>query len=181
FQNWGPTAGASVYHPHYQSIAIPVVPLHIKISINGSDRFYKEHKKCVYCVMIEHEIKNKRRIIYENEEAVVFTPFFSESPFEVRVLPKKHFSYFEDTPEKALKGTAAALQYALKKVTKNLNDPDYNFFIHTAPIKNKEKHTHYHWYIEIRPKFFNIAGFELGTNLEINEVDPDKAAKILRK
>jgi len=26
FHNWGPSAGASIYHPHYQMIALPIIP-----------------------------------------------------------------------------------------------------------------------------------------------------------
>jgi UDPglucose--hexose-1-phosphate uridylyltransferase len=74
-----------------------------------------------------------------------------------------------------------ALQKSLRKFEKNLNDPDYNFFIHTAPIKDKEKYDHYHWHVEVSPKFTIAAGFELGTGVEINVVDPDVAAKLLRK
>ena len=60
-----------------------------------------------------------------------------------------------------------------------LNDPDYNFFIHTAPVLDKDKYRHYHWHIEILPKINIWAGFELGTGIDITSVDPDKAAKVL--
>jgi len=72
------------------------------------------------------------------------------------------------------------LQAALKKVERRLKDPDYNFFIHTSPVKNKKKYGHYHWHIEILPKISISAGFELGTGIEITAVDPDEAAKILK-
>lgn len=130
--------------------------------------------------MIEHEKEIKKRIIYENKEAMVFTPFVSREPFELRVFPKKHFSYFEDTPESAMKLIVSALQGALKIIDKKLHNPDYNFFIHTAPILNKDKHSHYHWHIEVQPKISISAGFELGTGIEITVVDPDEAAKILK-
>src|SRR3989338_5798441 len=36
FANWGPSAGASLYHPHYQLLALPIVPPDIQHSLNGS-------------------------------------------------------------------------------------------------------------------------------------------------
>ncbi len=65
-------------------------------------------------------------------------------------------------------------------IEKYLRDPDLNFFIHTAPVKNENLYGHYHWHIEIIPKFSIPAGFELGTGVDINIVDPDQAAAILR-
>jgi len=181
FHNWGPKAGASVYHPHYQIAAIPVVPPDIQHSLNGSASYFKQNKKCVHCVMLKYEIKNKKRILYENKGAVAFALFVSKEPFEIRIFPKKHLPYFENTLDVDLDYIVDALRASLKKLKKNLKDPDYNFFIHTAPIKNKERYKMYHWHIELVPKISINAGFELGTGVEINGIDPDQAAAILRK
>jgi len=180
FHNWGLKAGASVYHPHYQIITIPVVPPDVSHSLNGSLNYFRKNKKCVHCVMIDHERKNKKRIVYENKEAIVFAPFVAREPFELRVFPKRHLPYFEDTPEPIMKMVVDALQKALKKIETKLFDPDYNFFFHTTPVLGKKKYDHYHWHIEIQPKISISAGFELGTGIEITVVDPDEAAKILR-
>lgn len=181
FHNWGLKAGASVYHPHYQIISIPVVPPDVEHSVSGSLNFFKKYKKCVHCLMVKNEIKSKKRILYENGRAVAFAPFVSKEPFEIRIFPKKHLSYFENTPNSDLEGAVEALRQVLKKFNKNLKNPDYNFFIHTAPLKNKEKYGHYHWHIEVRPKITIRGGFELGTGMDFNVVDPDAAAKILKK
>jgi UDPglucose--hexose-1-phosphate uridylyltransferase len=180
FHNWGPAAGASVYHPHYQLIAIPVVPPDVNHSLEGSARFFKEHKKCVHCLMIDWEQKEKKRVIFENDGAIAFAPFVSRSPFEVRVFPKKHMPYFENTYDHDIASVVEALQAVLSKFKKNLRDPDYNFFVHTAPLRDKEKYRHYHWHIEAFPKVAIRAGFEYGTGVEINVIDPDAAAEILR-
>ncbi|MEK7496180.1 MAG: HIT domain-containing protein [Patescibacteria group bacterium] len=180
FHNWGPKAGASIYHPHYQIISIPVIPPDLEHSLDGSADYFRKSKKCVHCVMIEWEKKIKKRIVYENKSAVVFAPFVSREPFELRVFPKKHLPYFEDTKKEDLELVVEALQKALIIIKNKLNDPDYNFFIHTAPILNKKNYKHYHWHIEIQPKISISAGFELGTGIEITVVDPDEAAKILR-
>lgn len=180
FHNWGPKAGASIFHPHYQIISLPIIPPDVGRSLRGSAEYAKKHKTCVHCEMIRYELKKKKRIVYENKEAVVFAPFVAKEPFELRIFPKKQFSYFEKTPDNVMKYVIDALQKALLKLEKKLSDPDYNFFIHTAPLDNNGKYKHYHWHIEILPKFSTSAGVELGTGIEITVVDPEVAAKILR-
>ena len=181
FQNYGPAVGGTVYHPHYQLIAIPVVPPDVMHSLDGSRRYFRANGACAHCAMIEWERKEKKRLILETEHAVAFAPFVSRNAFEVRVFPKQHRPYFENTSDVELADIAHALQEVLRRVKKNLGDPDYNFFVHTAPMEHKERHAHYHWHIEIYP-FWNIrAGFEMETGLTINPVDPDLAAKTLRR
>lgn len=179
--NWGPRAGASVYHPHYQMIATSIIPPDVMHSLRGSEQYFKKYKKCVHCAMIDFEKKEKKRIVFENGGFVAFAPWFSKNAFEVRIFPKKHSPYFENTLDVDIDQAVDALRSVLKKLKKNLKDPDYNFFIHTATIKEKERYKIYHWHIEVIPKTNINAGFELGTGIEINEMDPDMAAKLLRK
>lgn len=177
--NWGPGAGASIFHPHYQVIALPVVPPDVQHSLNGSKKYWDKNKKCVHCVMLAYEMKEGKRIVYENEGAVALAPFVSRSPFEVRIFPKKHLPFFENTLDEDISYAVEALQQVLKKFEKKLKDPDYNFFIHTAPLRDKKSYEHYHWHIEAYPKVSIKAAFEAGTGVEINDVDPDLAAKLL--
>lgn len=180
FHNWGASAGASIYHPHYQILALPIIPPDVFRSLKGSGSYFEKNGTCVHCAMVAFERKGKKRAIYENKEAIVFAPFASREPFELRVFPKKHLPYFEDTDERTMHCMVDALQRALLLLEVQLHDPDYNFFIHTAPLRDKEKYGHYHWHIEIEPKTSIAAGFELGTGVEVNIVDPDDAAAMLR-
>ena len=180
FQNWGPRAGASIYHPHYQIIAIPVVPPEVEHSFIGSRQYYRRHNVCVHCAIIAYELKERKRIVAENKFAVAIAPFASRAAFEMRVFPKAHLPFFEDSVDHHTGGVVAVFQEALLKLKRALNDPDYNFFIHTAPLRSRERYRHYHWHIEVLPKVNIFAGFEFGTGLEINQVDPDKAARLLR-
>lgn len=180
FHNWGITAGASIYHPHYQMISIPVIPPDVSHSLRGSERYHAENGLCVHCVILEKELKEKKRVIFENDNAVAFLPFVSREPFEIRVFPKKHGPYFEDCGEGCLEDVAEALRKSLEMLERSLGSVDYNFFIHTAPVKDKEKFSYYHWHIEVQPKISVLGGFELGTGIEITVVDPDDAAAFLR-
>jgi len=181
FHNWGPKAGASVYHPHYQMIGIPVIPTSVSRSFEGSKIYKKKHGRCAHCDQIKWEKSEKKRMVGENEYAIAFTPYFSRNPFEIIVIPKAHRPFFENTLDAELQGVADLLRDVLKLLGKKLHDPDYNFFIHTSPIFEKKKFTHYHWHIEVYPKLSIRAGFEISTGIEINVADPDLVAKTLRK
>ena len=180
FQNFGPNAGASISHPHYQIIALPVVPNSVSRSISYSKKYYQKHHKCIHCDIIKQELKEKSRIIYNKNGIVAFVPFAAKEPYQVNVFPKNHQPYFEDSTPNTLSGLAVALKNILKSIYKNLKDPDYNFYIHTAPVLGKINFHHYHWHLEIVPKSNVSAGFEMGTGVEINPVFPEDAAKLLK-
>jgi len=181
FHNWGPTAGASVFHPHYQLIGLPIIPPEVIISLQGSKKFYQQHKEYAYSSVISFEKKYKKRIIAENDGAIAFTRFASKEPFDVRIFPKKHFPFFEETDNQILKSVSEALQISLSKMKKNLKDPDYNFFLHSAPLTNQSQYSHYHWHIDVIPKISISAGMEVGSGIEITVIDPDYSAKILNQ
>jgi len=180
FHNHGKEAGASLSHPHSQLIAIPIIDPDIKRSLNGSKRYWQKEGKCPHCTMIRWDIKDKRRIVFENEDFVVLCPFASRVAFEVRIYPKRHEAYFEKINDREKDNLASALQKALSSLYKGLEDPPYNFFLHTAPC-DEEDHSHYHWHFEIIPKTDMPAGFELATGIEIATIEPEKAAEHLRK
>lgn len=180
FHNWGPRTGASIYHPHYQILGIPVVPPDVRYSLEGSLRYFKEYKKCVHCAQIAWEKRQKKRLIFEDKYSVAFAPFVSKEPFEMRVFIKKHAPFFEEAGDEELKSATNVLQGALKRLERVVKNVNYNFFIHTAPVKNKNTYKYYHWHVEVVPRLNISAGFELGTNIEVNSFDPDEAASLLR-
>ncbi len=180
FHNHGREAGATIAHPHSQIIAIPVIDPDLKDSMQGAAEFFKENGKCVYCTMIEWDKKDGRRIVYENEKFVALCPFAPQGNFEVRIYPKKHNPYFEKITEEEKDFFSDALRMALFKIYKGLNDPAYNFYIHTAPC-DEENYDHYHWHLVILPRTSVWAGFELGADMEISTIEPEKAAEFLKK
>ncbi|PIQ74615.1 MAG: galactose-1-phosphate uridylyltransferase [Candidatus Portnoybacteria bacterium CG_4_8_14_3_um_filter_44_10] len=179
FHNYGREAGASIYHPHSQIIAIPIIDPDLQRSLNGSRQFFEMQGRCVHCAIIEWDREDKRRIVFENEHFVVLCPFASKVAFEVRIYPKEHRSYFERIKNGEQESLAEALKVALGKIYKALNDPPFNFFIHTSPCDGKD-YAHYHWHLVIFPKTSVWAGFELGAGIEISTIEPEKAAEYLR-
>lgn len=164
FNNVGDVAGASIRHPHSQLVVVPrqitLDALHLEPVINP---------------------------VTENEHFTVFCPDFSQWPFEVWIAPKKKDMDFGDTSDEQIKSLAWVLQDTLKRLIKHLtgeshmhpgvpvvrfkDGPAYNYYIHWG----KE------WYIRIIPRLIHRAGFELGTGLSVNTVDPVDAATALKQ
>jgi UDPglucose--hexose-1-phosphate uridylyltransferase len=71
------------------------------------------------------------------------------------------------------------LKETITRINRTLNNPPYNFVIHTAPC-NDPFLLYYHWHIEVMPKLTKIAGFEWGSGFYINPTPPEDAARYLR-
>jgi len=180
FHNHGVEAGASIHHPHSQIVTTPLIDVDLRRALANSEKYFKDHRRCVYCQMDKWEKKFKKRIVFENKDFFVLCPFASKAAFQVIISPKKHSAYFEKITDKEKWQLSEAFQAALSKLYKALNDPAYNFYLHTAPCDG-QKHDYYHWHWTILPKTSIWAGFEVGTRMEISTIKPEKAAAYLRK
>ncbi len=181
FHNFGPDSGASVGHPHSQIMSLPILPPDVARSIKGSHNFFKENGKNIYDLVVGWEMESGTRIVHENEKFVAFCPFVSKNPYEVRIFMKSAQPHFEELPEDFDKGLAEILLVSLKKIKSALNNPSFNLFIHTAPVESSHTHDYYSWHVEILPRFSKFGGIELATGVDLNAIDPDEAAKLLRE
>jgi UDPglucose--hexose-1-phosphate uridylyltransferase len=180
FHNHGKEAGASIAHPHSQLMAIPVIAPYIELELKGAEKYFKSNKHCAFCTVVEYESEQRKRVVYENDDFIALCPFASRAAFEVWVMPKKHSPYFERITDDQKLKFAEVLQKSLNAIYKALNDPPYNFYIHTSPCDGKD-YTHFHWHVEILPHTSTWAGFELETGVEISMIQPEVAAEYLRK
>jgi UDPglucose--hexose-1-phosphate uridylyltransferase len=178
FKNHGRDAGASLDHPHSQLIALPIIPKRVQEEIAGAKQYYDYKERCVFCDIINQETDDQKRIVAENESFISFFPFASRFPFEVWIIPKEHEAYFSDIQKNGVINLARILKKTLRKIKYTLNDPPYNYLIHTTPYGAGDT-PHYHWHIEIIPKLTKVAGFEWGTGFYINPTPPEEAAKFL--
>ena len=190
FKNYGKTAGASLAHPHSQLIATPITPRYVKLELNNSREYFMEKERCIFCDIIRQELGSGERMVYENEYFVVFAPFASRFPYEVWLLPRRHEYGFQVMPDEERSLLAQCLRDILTRLKKTLNDPPYNYVLHTAPnpIPRPGKPAYwgtiqfdFHWHIEIIPRLTKMAGFEWGSGLYINPTSPEEAAKYLRE
>ncbi len=179
FKNWGKEAGASLAHSHMQIIATPIIPKRVHEEMNGAKAHYDLKERCIFCDIISQELKDKRRIVYQNKHFIALSPFAARFPFETWVLPLKHVSAFETTKREWLPSMIDAMKTVLLKLDKALFNPPFNFIMHTSPC-NGGNIPYYHWHIEIMPKLTKVAGFEWGSGFYINPTSPEDAAEEMR-
>jgi UDPglucose--hexose-1-phosphate uridylyltransferase len=189
FKNYGERAGSSpITHAHSQLIAISVTPKNLKEELVGAKEFYNYKERCVFCDIIKQELSTEKRVICSNSDFLAFAPFASRFTHEVWILPKKHSVDFENIGEGESQSLALLLKEVLLRLKILLNDPPYNYILHSGPNRTrwrkgawKTLDSDYHWHIEIMPRYTRIDGFEWGTGLYINATTPEEAAASLRK
>jgi UDPglucose--hexose-1-phosphate uridylyltransferase len=158
FNNQGFGAGASLGHPHTQLVVVPR-----QINLDALN------------------MEPVANIVSESKLYVTYCPDFSQWPYEVWIAPKEKGLKFGDTRDTELPVLAEVLVTTLKKVAAVLSDPIQPFrrpgeaFVYNYYIYHGEN-----WFLRIIPRAISRAGFELGTGLNVNIVDPTNAADRLR-
>lgn len=155
FCNHGEHAGASVRHPHSQIVVIPH-----QINLD---------------VLVREPLNN---LIEESGSFNVYCPEFSQWPYEVWIAPKVENGIFGDITDPEIQEVAYLLQKMIRKLQKiyesgPLSTLPFGFNYYIYPKEN--------WYLRIIPRFIHKAGFELGTGLNVNIVDPKSAALDLKE
>lgn len=189
FKNHGLRAGATLSHSHSQLIAVPLVPPVTVTELKVCRDFFDQKGRCIFCDIIEFELHAGDRIVKDFPGYVIFAPFASCLPFELRLFPKRHSHDFALLDDSELEELAVAMKDMLVRLKEVLNDPAYNFILHSSPSLMPRPgkpdfwssiEYDYHWHIELVPRLTPIAGFEWGTGFHINPTSPEDAAAFLR-
>ncbi len=179
FRNHGKRAGTSLIHPHSQLIVTGIVPHYIRWREEEAQKYFDEWGRCVYCDILENELRDRKRIVLENQAFAAFIPYAAEVPFEIWIMPKKHEADFGCIDDEEKEHLSLTLRDILSRLHNKLNDPDYNYIINTS-ARYRANEPQLHWYLQIRPRFTTPAGFEIGSGISINPSLPEQDADILR-
>lgn len=172
FKNEGGKAGASVSHSHSQVYALPILPPKTEKEARDYNKYRLEHATCPYCDVIKKET-GKSRVIWEDENLFVLSPYASDAPYGVWLLPKRHMRMVSELTRSEKESIAIALKMVLGKLDEF--GISYNYFIENA-VNNED----YHMHIKIAPRPNIWAGLELGTGIIINPIEPEYAARLYR-
>ncbi|OPZ06210.1 MAG: Galactose-1-phosphate uridylyltransferase [candidate division BRC1 bacterium ADurb.BinA364] len=189
FRNHGMSAGAPISHPHSQLIALPITPRWVKEELVCAKSHWQSKERCLFCDILRQEERDGSRIVWQNGDFLSFAPFAAKFPFETWILPRRHSCEFNRTEDRELGPLAETICNTLWAIRAALNDPPFNYIIHSAPRLTPDRYAagaisiekDYHWHIEVIPRVTRMAGFEWGTGFYINPTLPETAAAYLRE
>ncbi|WP_340817816.1 DUF4931 domain-containing protein [Methanolobus sp. WCC4] len=169
FKNWGKKAGASLEHTHSQLIALPIEPS----SIGKEKKVISGLERCPYCEIVEKE-KDGERHVYENDDFILIAPYYSRSPYEMWMLPKRHVNHISGFSDELLFSLGDCIRKAVFLLEKTIPQLAYNYMFFQA-----EDDTNYHFNVRIAPVTSIAAGFEKNTDIYINTMPPETAVEHL--
>ncbi len=160
FENKGEEVGVTMLHPHGQIYAYPFIPLKLKTELDSAAAFYKKNRKCIICQMNEEEVKSKKRIIYENKSFIAYIPYFTDYPYGVFIVSKKHRPYLADHDSEE-KSNLADILKVIEGAFDSLFNRSFPFMmcVHQCPVNSPEYkdakkyfHMHIEFYTPLRAK-----------------------------
>jgi len=181
FKNHGWGAGTSLVHPHSQLVATPIIAPYYRRKYNVAYEYYADMGRCLYCDLIEWDIEKAfNRVIADTKEFIVVHPYASHVPYETWILPKRHYASFGMFPATLLAELALVLKDTLFCLYRGLDNPAFNLMIDSTTTED-ENDPYYHWHIRIMPRLSTIAGFELGSGINISTALPEKTAAEIKQ
>ena len=138
--------------------------------------------------MLKDEIKAGDRIIFENDDFIVFLPFFTEYPYGMYIASKNHKQNLTQFSEREKMNLARALKETTGTLDSLFGFPfPYMMCMHQDPVNSGDVSDYYHFHIEFFPPMrssnkqkFN-ASSETGAWAHANPTKPEEKAEELRE
>lgn len=191
FENKGEAVGVTMPHPHGQLYGYSFVPQKIQVELENSKKHYEEHGRCLLCHMTETELRAQDRIVFENDSFVAYIPFFTDYPYGVFVVPKRHMGMLSDCSAHERADLARLLKVLTEAFDQLFHMPfPYMMVYHQQPVNSPEYEDakdYYHFHIEFYPPFRDAnkikyyASSEMGAWAAANTSAVEETAPVLRK
>ena len=186
FENRGAMMGASNPHPHGQIWATEHIPNEPTLELAAQQAYLAEHKIQLLSAYLKLELKQRERIVAENETWVALVPFWAVWPFETLLLPKQHAARIESMNDAQRDGLAAMLKQVTGGYNRIFDTPfPYSMGLHPAP-SDGEDHPEWLLHLHFYPPLLRSAtvrkfmvGFELLGSPQ-RDITPESAAATLR-
>jgi UDPglucose--hexose-1-phosphate uridylyltransferase len=168
-------AGASLPHTHAQLYALDFVPAAVARERERAAAYTtRTMGQSLLGDLVAEEVRRGERIVAIDDEAVLLAPFASRLPFQLMLAPRVPRARFEDDGPTG----AALLHDGLRRLQRRLGaNPPLNMWVRTAPLGAEQ----FCWRIDVMPRLTHIAGLELSTDLNLDIVSPEDAARLLRE
>lgn len=187
FENKGEIIGISNLHPHGQIYATDFVPRVLQTEYKNAKQYMDNKGSCLFCSIIEQEMREGQRMVCENNDFVAYVPYFARHAYEVHIIPRRHESVMTSLENSEVLSLAAIYQEVLVRYDNLFEMPFPNITLfHNAPCKKGYSVEPFHFHIEFCPPLRSanqmkyMAGFETGGGNIVNPVYPEEAAQSLR-
>ena len=187
FENRGEMVGVTMPHPHGQIYGYPFIPKKLELELEACREHHDANGTCLICDMMKDEMKYGDRIIFENDDFVVFLPFFTEYPYGIYIVSKNHKQNLTQFNDREKTNLARALKEATGTLDALFGFPfPYMMCMHQDPVNSGDVSGYYHFHIEFFPPMrsankqkFN-ASSETGAWAHANTTKPEeKAAELM--
>ncbi|HHW48092.1 MAG TPA: galactose-1-phosphate uridylyltransferase [Clostridiaceae bacterium] len=188
FENRGEMVGVTMPHPHGQIYGYPYIPKKLELELASCKEHFEQNKSCLICDIIKNEKDFGERVIFENEDFIVFLPFFTEYPYGVYIASRKHkqnLAQFNESEKLNLARTIRDTTGMLDSLF-GFQFP-YMMCMHQDPVNSGDFSEYYHFHIEFFPPMraadkqkFN-ASSETGAWAHANPTKPEEKAVELRQ
>lgn len=186
FENKGEAVGVSNPHPHGQIYATNFIFKTIETEAVVSRRHFETTGRFLFQDILDAERKDGHRIIYENEKAIAFIPYFGRYAYEVFVTPKTTRPNIASLNDAEIVDFTDALQRVLIKFDNlwRMSFP-YVMPLHQAPTDGGD-HRGFHFHVEFHPPLRKpnllkyLAGPEIGGGNFLSDTVPEEKAAELR-
>jgi UDPglucose--hexose-1-phosphate uridylyltransferase len=187
FENRGAMMGASNPHPHGQIWATEHIPNEPTAELASQSEYFAKHGQQLLLDYLELELKQRERVVAENESWVALVPFWAVWPFETLVLPRAHVGTIHEIDGAGRDGLASILKTITAGYNRVFNAPfPYSMGFHGAPCDGAE-HNEWQLHAHFYPPLLRSAtirkfmvGFELLGSPQ-RDITPESAAETLRQ
>lgn len=160
FENKGAVMGCSNPHPHGQIWAQSAVPNEPAKETIQQENYYHQHNRSLLQDYLDIEIKENKRIIYQNASFAVVVPFWAIWPFETMIISKRHFQHIGQMTDIEKDDFADAIKHLTATYDKifNISFP-YSAGIHQQPTDGKD-HVAWHFHMHFYPPLLRSASIK---------------------
>lgn len=150
FENKGSLMGCSNPHPHGQIWAQSSLPMEIQKEDARQKAYYNDHGQTLLHDYLALELKQRERVVLENEHFAVVVPFWAVWPYETMLVSRRAVPDITEFTQPETGAFAAIMKELLVRYD-NLFETSfpYSAGMHQAPVNSGGQpwwHFHMHFY-----------------------------------
>lgn len=181
FKNHGPAGGASLAHPHWQLVALPVIPPAVAREFQIAAEYREAHGRAMLEDLVSLELESETRVVEITDEFAVLAAYAPQWTGETWIVPRAPVAGLQHLDDAGLDALAGTLWRTLRRVAGALDEPALNVVVHSAPLGVGAASEAFRWHVRLQPRLGTPAGFELGSGVAVVTLAPEAAAEAFRR